>query len=327
MIVSLFPDHEADAFVDQSSKPHPWIIETLFGGFDNWDSQYYLTIAEKGYIHEQFLAFFPLYPFLMRVTAVTVLSPFTLFLPLCSVLLLSGLLLSNIFFILAAFLLYRLTLRLTSDHQLSLYSSFFFCLNPASVFMCSSYSESLFVCLCFGGMLAIATGKSFLACLLFALATATRSNGMFTAGFILYFHVHMYISSTLINAHLQTKLKILQLIKQFVHLTVQVLVVLSPFVLFQAYSYRLLCHKDMSIISYQPGLCNHTVPISYSYLQEKHWDLGFLRYYQIKQIPNFLLALPMIVLVVASIVSYLSVLPPAKRLVHLIVLERMSKGL
>jgi phosphatidylinositol glycan class V len=38
----------------------------------------------------------------------------------------------------------------------------------------------------------------------------------------------------------------------------------------------------------------------YRYIQEKHWNVGFFRYYQWKQIPNFLLAAPILMLSVGG---------------------------
>ena len=271
----------------------------------------------------------------MRSGAAIVLSPLCLFsLPLRSVLLISGWLITNLSFMVAVLLLYKLTLRLTSDPLLSLYSCFFFSLNPASVFMCSVYTESLFACLCFGGMLAVAECRPFWGSLLFGLATAVRSNGIFTVGFLLYFHAQVCLSHAVNKSCSFGQIVALSL-KQLIQVTVQVAVVLSPFICFQAYSYNLLCHGNMggggpSLIN-RPSVCDHTLPIVYSYLQKEHWGLGFLGYYQVKQIPNFILALPMVLLVMACVKAYISSLPfllPTKLLLYrFVALDKNTKRL
>ena len=331
MLVSLLPDHKADAYIDPLSKPHPWPFEALFGGYDNWDSQYYLTIAERGYTDEQFLVFFPLYPLLMRTMSLTLLYPLTLLLPFRSVLVLSGWLLSNVSFVIATGLLYQLTYRLLSDSRLSYYSCLFFCVNPATVFMCTVYTESLFVCLCFAGMLAIVDDRPTMASLLFALSTATRSNGVLTAGFIVYYHIQIYGVVMLYDRSVQ--FCVWRFLKQLFQLFFQVAIVLAPFVCFQLYGYYLLCvDKTTNAImaASNPSLISFctrsSLPIVYSYLQQEHWGLGFLGYYQLKQIPNFLLASPMIVLLLACFKTYFYSLPREKFL-HKLLLVQNPKGL
>ena len=43
--------------------------------------------------------------------------------------------------------------------------------------------------------------------------------------------------------------------------------------------------------------CQYEPPVAYSYIQRVYWDNGFLTYWEAKQLPNFLLAAPAVVMV------------------------------
>jgi phosphatidylinositol glycan class V len=329
VVVSLFPDHQHsmdDVFMsDKRYPPHPPFIETLFGGFDNWDSEYFMHIAEHGYQYEQCHAFFPLYPLLMRYLAIALYQviPQTSLLPFRSIVLISGFVISNVSFIAAAVTLYFLSVQLFSIssivpqfsnkrlsilliQRVSFLSVLLFTVNPAVVFTSSVYTESLFVCLSFLGMLAVSHSRLYIAAVMFALSSATRSNGVVLSGFIIYYHLlAMVKSDTRSMAGMG-----LRLWKMFI----QVSIVFLPFVMFQYYSYHKLCHIDAVPRSSLPLVCNWSLPLPYSYIQATHWGVGFLKYYQLKQIPNFILAAPMITVSVYAVWFYVYTIKTDKRL-------------
>lgn len=288
MLVNLLPDHQHsldDTHLPRvRSPPHPLPVELLLGGCDNWDAEYYLAIANGGYTHEQTLAFFPFYPLLIRFFSIF-LWPLGHLLPHHSVLLVCGVLINMFAFSLSAVLLYRLTLRLTCDQQLSLLASALFCLTPASVFMTVVYTESLFACLCFAGFLSLAHSHSLLASLLFSLALATRSNGVLLIAFIAYHHMMSLIKGVFsVSSLLTTVFK----------LSSQVMLILLPLFVFQGYAYSRYCSPGDSLTT--PPWCEDLVPLSYPSIQARYWGVGLLAYYQWKQLPNFLLATPMFIL-------------------------------
>lgn len=96
-------------------------------------------------------------------------------------------------------------------------------------------------------------------------------------------------------------------------------VAVAPFLLFQWYAFTEYCgltkpklDYDANVIRYaeenslklpsaEPAeWCRDKIPIPYSYVQSRYWDVGFLRYFELRQAPNFLLAAPAIALILWS---------------------------
>ena len=186
---------------------------------------------------------------------------------------------------------YLLTMEITHHCSLSLLSAALFCLTPA-VFMSAVYTESVFVCLSFAGMLCVQRSHMYTAMCLFSLAAATRSNGVVLAGYIVYHHLLTLVNSRDCRTVLRT----------VGHMAIQVSVIFLPLVCFQVHVYMTFCTSKTATIHSTfpppPPWCSWTIPFSYSSVQARYWGLGFLSYYQWKQLPNFLLSLPMMLLVV-----------------------------
>ncbi|KAK7317903.1 hypothetical protein RJT34_02513 [Clitoria ternatea] len=250
-----------------------------------WDSVYFLRIAQCGYEYEQSFAFLPLLPLSI--------SPFS-FQP--ALLLLSAYLINNLAFILAALYFHKLSLTVLKDPQLALRASILFCFNPASVFYSSIYSESLYALLTFGGMYHFVSGGNDLAVVLFALSGSARSNGVLNAGYICFQTMHRAYHAAFHNNRVTLALQIL---------IVGVLCsacIFAPFLAFQAYGYYNLC-VGRSHDEIRPW-CKARIPLLYNYIQSHYWGVGFLRYFQLKELPNFLLASPILSLALCSIVHY-----------------------
>jgi phosphatidylinositol glycan class V len=65
---------------------------------------------------------------------------------------------------------------------------------------------------------------------------------------------------------------------------------------------------DDGSMAIQPSWCDNPVGPwfnLYGYVQRKHWNVGFLHYYQWKQIPNFLLAAPILVLSSVAVLKWI----------------------
>ena len=79
------------------------------------------------------------------------------------------------------------------------------------------------------------------------------------------------------------------------------LIIVSPFLLHQYRAYQTFCLG--AVAGNVPVWCTRTLPFIYSYVQDYYWNVGFLRYWTLSQLPNILLAAPPLL----SIFSYSTV--------------------
>uniref|UniRef100_A0A674E607 GPI mannosyltransferase 2 n=1 Tax=Salmo trutta TaxID=8032 RepID=A0A674E607_SALTR len=289
LLNAAIPDHEADAFTPRAEE-EPLLLDPavqwFLGGLSHWDAEHFLFIAERGYLYEHNYAFFPLFPVILRGLAETILLPLSGCLTLHGRLLLAVALGNSALFLLSVVALYGLGCVVLQDRRLALVSSLLYCLTPANVFMMAGYSESLFAALTFGGLFLLERGYTLRACLALSIATAARANGLVNVGFLLHSKCLHYI--WIIARHMFTA-------------ALGTAVIALPFLVFQYYGYRAFCTPSLSLEQVYPALIQLAVDKGY---RDVYWDVGFLRYFQLKQIPNFLLALPMATLGVVAAYMY-----------------------
>ncbi|MCO5605109.1 hypothetical protein L7F22_059289 [Adiantum nelumboides] len=161
-------------------------LSGLLEKFIVWDGVYYIRIAECGYEYEQTFAFLPVFPLTIRLISDTALSGLILFVGYRATLCLSAFLLNVTVFVLSALVLYKVSYLVLKDERLAYQSTALFCLNPASVFYASIYSESLFSLLTFAGLLEFLCGSQWRSACLFAISGGVRSNGVVHGGFFLF---------------------------------------------------------------------------------------------------------------------------------------------
>jgi hypothetical protein len=107
-------------------------FDDWFRGFAAWDGGWYLAIARQGYPHLQQTAFFPLYPLLMRYTSAL----------LGGDLVTVGFVISNLSFLAALHLLYRLAGE-QFDERVAKRAIVLIAVYPMALFYHAVYSESL----------------------------------------------------------------------------------------------------------------------------------------------------------------------------------------
>lgn len=335
----MIPDHDANVFITPAAAPaHPpppllltatasanstvsvgwgdWIVECLLSGLAKWDAHYFLHIATYGYSYEQTLAFYPLFPLIVGVTArlgQVVLPVLSLY--HCA--LIAGTVLNVMFFTKAAECLYELSLRLTGNKKWAKLVAILFCLNPASIFFSASYSEALFAWLSFKVMLEVGDAGQVppqRVAIPLGLSLVTRSNGMLNMGYVVFFALKALVMQP-------KKVNKLSIVTRTATIVLSSLV---PYAVMQLYFYSLFCTShpiahDPLVVEYgrrhdfilagqgnesSSEWCQYRVPISYSYIQRHYWNVGFMRYYQWRQLPNFLLAAPVITMIMYFCFKY-----------------------
>jgi hypothetical protein len=158
--------HQAAFDPAGTMRPYGALLDTLVAPAARWDSVWFLTIAEHGYGGPDRAAFFPLYPALVELGGVLTTAP-----------LLWAIALSCAAFVGALALLHRLAC-LEIGPEGARWAVLALALWPGALWFSAAYSESLFLLVSVGAVLAARTGRWGVAGGLGALAAATRSAGL-----------------------------------------------------------------------------------------------------------------------------------------------------
>jgi Gpi18-like mannosyltransferase len=143
--------------------PH---LSLVFNVFAQWDSGWFIRIADHGYDVKQSASFFPLYPLLVRGVAEVLRST-----------VIAGVLVSVIAAGIAAIAIFKIAQRLVSEAVAS-DSVLFLALFPFAFVFTAVYSDALFLALASWSLLAAQRQQAILASLLGGLAVATRPMGL-----------------------------------------------------------------------------------------------------------------------------------------------------
>ena len=158
--------------------PLPFAATQFAETFAAWDSGWYFDIARNGYYinpdGQSSIAFFPLYPLLMRACA----WPFG---GTDRALWVAGIALSYAGLFLGLACLHRLTERTLGDRETARRTVLYVAVFPFAYFFTQVYTESLFLLLTVAAVLAATSSRWGWAGLLGALAALTRPNGVLIA--------------------------------------------------------------------------------------------------------------------------------------------------
>ncbi|KAK4151926.1 GPI mannosyltransferase 2 [Chaetomidium leptoderma] len=281
-------------------------IGGLVSRLSSWDAIYFVTAARRGYRFEQEWAFGAGLPFVVRcllrgLEHLGIVSPSAAdeggVVPEA----LAGIAVANTAHLLSALVLYRLGQVVWRDQTLSLVAALLHIFSPAGLFLSAPYAESSFALLSFSGYLLFALGcraersptrrdlYTVLAGVLFGLATAFRSNGLLN-GAPFAWEVVRHLPN-LPRRPTDT-------LRRLVALGVGGVCVAAGSIGPQAAAYLRFCSGASGAVP-RPW-CQGYLPSIYTFVQERYWNTGFLRYWTAPNLPLFMLATPMLMILVKS---------------------------
>ena len=163
IVAILWAPLERDVPHFSADGPH---LSLVFNTFAQWDSGWFIRIAEHGYDVEQSASFLPLYPLLTRGVADVLQST-----------VIAGVLVSLIAAGVGAIAVFRIARQLAGDAVAS-DSVLFLALFPFAFVFTAVYADALFLALASWSFLAALRRQTVLASLLGALAVLTRPMGL-----------------------------------------------------------------------------------------------------------------------------------------------------
>ncbi|KAI1322733.1 glycosyltransferase family 76 protein [Xylariaceae sp. FL0255] len=262
-----------------------------------WDAIYFIQSSRRGYLFEQEWAFAKGLPIVISMLAKgaaafgveenDALEP------------LIGVLVATVCHLLSALVLYEVGLVVSKHSRFSFVASVLHILSPAGLFLSAPYSESPFALLSFAGYLLFAQAalgkgrtlthemKLLVSGLLFGLSLSFRSNGILNGILFMAYLLREMRSPLTVNS-----------IRRRLALIGGGSAIAVGFIIPQIVAYRTYCYGTPE--SELRPWCTGYLPNIYSFVQRQYWNVGFLRYWTPSNIPLFLLAAPMLYLMIKS---------------------------
>ncbi|KAK4166648.1 GPI mannosyltransferase 2 [Cladorrhinum sp. PSN259] len=305
-------DTSGSLVVRQIHQPYGNFMSQVAARFTSWDAIYFVTQARRGYRFEQEWAFGAGLPTVVRgllfgLQSIGFVGETEGESALHEAL--AGVFVSNTAHLLSAFVLYRLGCLVLGNRKRSLLSAVLHIFSPAGLFLSAPYAESSFALLSFLGYLLFALSSVserqpvyrdsgfILSGILFGLATAFRSNGILN-GIPFAWEVIRHLPN-LPRSPVDT-------VRRLIALGVGGVCVAAGTAIPQAFAYQRLCSGASDVGGELRPWCQKLLPSIYTFVQEYYWNTGFLRYWTLPNIPLFLLAAPMLAILVKSGVDQLT---------------------
>jgi phosphatidylinositol glycan class V len=341
----ILPDHLAEGVEQYDVQYSSEIMRILLSPFTKWDAVHYIKLASEGYTDEHQVAFFPLYPMLLK-SGSSLLANLNINVQVGWTaherVILAALVINFAAFIIAYQVLHRLlryTVPSLPQKRISL-ATFLFCFNPAGIFFSTMYTEALFSALSWSGFYLYSQQYSLLSAVPFCLASLLRSNGSLNIVVVLL----TWAARSWRDYNHSSRSGFTQLLCflwSAVQLAVVCTAIVLPGFLYNIVHFQLLCGGEghlntsnsppLAITQLARTLWDRLLPaaltlrtgsntaqfcaanaqrvwwarsIVYPYIQEKYWNVGLFRYYQWRQVPNFLLAAPIVCIALYTVYHF-----------------------
>ncbi|TVY27600.1 GPI mannosyltransferase [Lachnellula hyalina] len=295
----LLPTHESG-----EGRNLPTIVQHLVGRLTRWDAFYYVKAASRGYLFEQEWAFgwgftriIALGTTGLEKIGIAHYDGVEAVVAIC---------IAHFAHFLSVLLLFNLTLAVFpgSTTRFAFTTSALYIISPAGIFLSAPYAESSCALFAFAGCLAFAksftseqpstTAKHDLLLLgsgvLFGMSVTLRSNGLLNGLLLLEEAFRVLLS-------LKNDFQIAR-VRRLIASGLGGLSVASGFLLPQYISYSDFCREE-GVAILRPW-CTKPLPSIYTFVQEHYWNVGLFRYWTLSNLPLFMLAAPMLVMMTVS---------------------------
>lgn len=242
------------------------ILNNVLNKLIHWDNVFFYKLLNRGPSFEHEWVFGPLWWRLVKS------------IPLPCDKFIIGVVLANVLNYFTMILIYELTKLKFDNLTKSFISGLLFIISPMGVFAMIPYSENLSNFFIVLGLYLYYQRSKLLyltSSILFGLSVLTRSNTLIVGSLFLYDFISQKSIIALISG--------------------------------------LIMGSSVFILNYIPYLeycpnrevwCNNMIPSIYSFAQSHYWDVGFLRYWTMNNVFNFIIASPMLFLLFQSIKNY-----------------------
>ncbi|GAA5867644.1 hypothetical protein JCM3774_001543 [Rhodotorula dairenensis] len=299
----LLPTWDAEV----TTLSHP--ISPYLDPFVRWDTVHFAHIALDGYTSDQQSAFLPGLPALMRFGGEGVHRVHTGAAGTATAddIVLAGVVLSAVASTTAAIVFHRLTQRLFPNRpDFAAFATAMFLLAPSRPTLHAvPYTEPFAALFTFLGMLLFLRKRDLLASVAWAAGSLFRAQGVVLG--VGFFGWRYLLQDVWRDGPGFSARHIRRLLVNAPVFAFLATVSSAPFLAFEAYIFRQFCSSESS----DHPWCSQSFGMSYGWVQREYWNSGFLRYWTPLQLPNFILAAPVLVLCFAASHSFYSTNPEA----------------